>query len=140
MRSDDALVTVSLILAVVAEVAVGAALCQCRVRPTSSLLRGAWILVCFVTLVGNSMIPTLRDVVSIRNEAKGARIRLVIRVLAARAAGILLVTRAADFAPRFTWLGIVTDAGACGVCDVQRTPFCAVASTTATSSLGAHAK
>jgi hypothetical protein len=84
------------------------------------------------------VLPTIRNVVSVGNKAIGTCPRVIIGKKTAWTSGILLVACAADLTPLFVWLGVIIDAGACAVCDVQGSALRAFASVGAASMLSIH--
>ena len=103
------------------------------VLPSDPRLRRARVIFRIIAVVANGMVPTLLDVVRIRNKTIATRICLLVRVLAAGAAWVLMMTRGTNFAVAIDeW---IANACACAIRDIQRTPFSTLAPTLTSSLL-----
>jgi hypothetical protein len=78
----------TLVLAVVSVLASFPTLRERFVRPSGPRLRGARVVFGIIAVVANGMVSTLLDVVRIQNKTFAARIRLIVRVLAAGTAWV----------------------------------------------------
>ena len=78
----------TLVLAVVSVLASFPTICERFVLPFGPRRRGARIVFGIIAVVAYGMVPTLLDVVRIRNKTIAARIRLLVRVLAAGTAWV----------------------------------------------------